>query len=314
VAFLGGRLAREMAATRFSWCHREMKAGQRVGADFRLVEPLGEQVWKAERISSDERLAIRFGPEAIRESAGERARFAEMAQRAQAIDSSRAVEIVGFGLSEDGRPYLVMEWLEGETLADRVSRERTLGRSTLVAVLRQLAEALDAAHAEGVVHGALEPGRVFLRAGSEVRVKVLDLGTSRDRRDGGYASPEVLAERGPSQDDDRWSLAAIAYRALTGRRPFAGSDAVAKGRFAPPSELSPTLSKDVDRWFARAFARRAEARFGSTEAMIDTLEETLRAPKPRPSRLLPLVDGLVLVTTGLAALLAGALAALFDGF
>lgn len=298
-----------------------MEPGQRVGADFRLVAPLGDHVYEAERISTGERLAIRFAPSDVRDDPRERARFAERAARAQAIDSERVVEIVGFGVSAEGLPYLVMEWLDGEPLADRLAREERLGRSTLVAVLRQLAEALDAAHARGVVHGAVDPRRLFLVTGPERGVKLLDLGALRSTgRDEGYARPRGRRDVQEGVEDDRWAVAAIAYRALTGRRPFAGREAAAAARFVAPSELSPSLSRAVDRWFARAFGRGDSGRrdgggFATTMAMVEDFERALRAPATPPvPRAVAALEAFLLVATAVAAVLAGAAVAALDGF
>ena len=148
---------------------------------------------------------------------------------------------------DDGHAFTVMELLEGEDLARRLARVGRLSLGALLPLLSQAAVGLDAAHAAGLVHGGLKPSHLFLaRAEGGEAVKILDLDAN-----------------GSDPSDDVHALAAIAWLALTGRGD--GSDA------PPMSEASPTLTPDVDAFFARALARDPAARFRAARELVDAV-------------------------------------------
>src|SRR5262249_31481235 len=149
----------------------------------------------------------------------------------------------------DGRGYLVTEWLEGETLADRLAGEPLTVEETVDLGLR-VAEALGEAHAKGVVHRDLKPANIFLTPapaqaggaptpqGSIPGIRVLDFGIARLEGMGltatqtgavlgtaGYMAPEqARGERGVDAAADVFSLGCVLFRCLTGRTPFEGDD------------------------------------------------------------------------------------------
>ena len=126
-----------------------------------------------------------------------------------------------------GRPFLVVEYLSGGTLADRLRRGPVPDREAF-SIAASLADALAALHAAGYVHGDVKPSNIgFTAAGSP---KLLDFGLAREARDGAivggtlrYASPEVVAGRPAEEGDDIWSLCVVLSEMATGEHPFAGS-------------------------------------------------------------------------------------------
>ena len=126
-----------------------------------------------------------------------------------------------------GRPFLVVEFLAGGTLADRL-RQGPVPAAEAVSVTAALAEALAALHAAGSLHGDVKPSNIgFTSDGSP---KLLDFGLSREMDDttlaGGtlhYSSPEVLSGRPAEEADDVWSLCVVLYEMVTGQRPFDGA-------------------------------------------------------------------------------------------
>jgi hypothetical protein len=147
------------------------------------------------------------------------------------------VEYVGHGVASDGRRYLVMEWLEGEDLHDRLVRA-PLGAIEAVSMGLAVARALAAAHARGVVHRDLKPQNVFLMGGAPSRAKLLDFGLARApsavpdiTRTGitvgtrGYMAPEqALGEKNVGPKVDLFSLGCVLYEAIVGRAPFYARD------------------------------------------------------------------------------------------
>jgi serine/threonine-protein kinase len=240
-------------------------------------------VWSARHLSLDKRVAIKFiGPEvAGLEEA--RARFEREAKIAALLHSPHVVQIHDYGVDGDV-PYLVMELLDGEDLSARLSRVGRLSLEDTGAIVAQVARALRRAASAGIVHRDLKPGNVFLVRSDddEEIVKVLDFGIAKAPRVADdeatragamigsprYMSPEQV--RGSPLVDHRsdlWSLAVIAYRALTGKMPFHGTDMadlvarVCTERAVPPSCIDPALAPEIDAFFERAFARHPDDRF-----------------------------------------------------
>ncbi len=169
-----------------------------------------------------------------------RTRFELEAQLLRTVDSPYVVQYLHHSVGDDGEPYLVLEWLDGEDLSRR-TRRAPLSRRQCVDVGRQVALGLDALHRAGIVHRDVKPSNLFvLDATNEIRVKLFDLGVARSSRtdlrtlDGvligtpAYMSPEqARGDRDIDARSDLFSLGVMLYELLAGRRPFAANDAYA---------------------------------------------------------------------------------------
>ena len=279
----------------------DLQPGMRVGAGLELRRPLGEgamgSVWEARR-PEGERVAVKFASKAVVTDPTDRARFTREATLANKLSSPHVVEGFGFGLTDDGIPFIVMELLVGETLADRLRREKVIPPSVVVTIVEQMADALDEAHELGVLHRDIKPANVFLvgRAG-ETFVKVLDFGMAK-RTD--TLNPTVVTEAGTSVGTpdfmspeqirtekeldgrtDVWSLGVLVYRCLIGRLPFVSSTfaglcvAICEARYKPPSQLAPNLPRALDRWFARCLSVERDGRFATAGEATRALEIAL---------------------------------------
>ncbi|ACY17112.1 protein kinase domain-containing protein [Haliangium ochraceum] len=230
---------------------------------YRLQHELGRGgmgvVWEAHDPQLRRQVAVKLLRSSGRSSESLLAQFEREAQAVARLQSPHVVQIYDYGVSEAGHPYMVMEVLRGESLADRLQRTRTLTPAALQPLLAQIAKALDAAHEAGIVHRDLKPGNIFLtRHGADEVVKILDFGvasvydapadvTLRDLDEtqdiafatansaaGGklslglagtpaYMSPEQARAEDSDRRSDLWALGVIAYEALTGRLPFQGA-------------------------------------------------------------------------------------------
>ncbi len=224
-------------------------------------------------------------PDAARDGATTE-RFLREARIAARLRHPHVVRVEDFGVADDGRSYLVMELLRGESLARRLARAPRLTPEEVLRVVRQLGEALDVAHAEGIVHRDLKPENIFLcdaPDGAPI-VKVLDFGVAKFTdalSEGGHATasnaligtPKYMSpEQARSSRDldgrsDLWAVGMLVYEMLTGRHPFEGEAiaellvAILTEQIAPPSSVCPSLPPSLDVWMARALARSRADRF-----------------------------------------------------
>ncbi len=161
-------------------------------------------------------------------------RFLQEARAAAAVSHPHVVQITDFGALPTGQPYFVMELLDGKTLSRMLQETGPLAPARVVRIIRQIAEALAAAHSAGIVHRDLKPDNVLAtdNTGGPIVVKVLDfglakvVGKSRLTRDGivfgtpHYMSPEQASGEPADQRSDIYALGVLAYELLTGRTPF----------------------------------------------------------------------------------------------
>lgn len=217
------------------------------------------------------------------------ARLAREARAGAAIHHPNVCGIVDAGYLEDGRPYLVMERLHGETLTSLLRRHHALSPQDAIDIALQLLSALEAAHSVGVVHRDVKPDNVFLvsRSGCRPLVKLLDFGMCRRvapevhddatlTRAGQvvgtpeYMSPEqVSGKRNFDARIDLYAVGVMLYEALSGQRAFPGRDArevvvsVLVRALPPLRSLRPDVPVILDRIVARAMERDASFRYCS---------------------------------------------------
>jgi serine/threonine-protein kinase len=278
--------------------------GTVVAGRYEVVRKLGAggmgAVYLGRHVSLKREVAIKFIHPELASSEEVRRRFDIEAKAAARIKSRHAVSVIDHGVASNGQPFIVMEYLEGESLEQAIRRLGRLPFEQVVEVIGQAARALEQAHAAGIIHRDLKPDNIFLAHDREAGerqwiVKVLDFGIAKvlhDEAVGGvgttktgmvlgtplFMSPEALTASAPvSPASDIWSLGACAFAAACGRVPFEGEaigDVVLKVCAAPmpvPSALVHDLPPAFDQWFKQACARDLSTRFRSVAAMADAL-------------------------------------------
>jgi eukaryotic-like serine/threonine-protein kinase len=192
----------------------------------------------------------------------------------------------------DGRPFIAMEYLSNGDLHDRLAKGRPPFPAT-VEWIREAASALDAAHAGGIVHRDIKPANLLLDARCSIHVadfgiaRVADALTTAMTMPGtvmgtaGYISPEQAMGEPATGASDIYSLGAVAYELVTGRRPFAReaqTDEVAAHLHAPlpPASAAPGVPRAVDAVFARAMAKNPADRYPTAAALASELDAALR--------------------------------------
>jgi len=284
----------------------ELTVGTQVTANVHLVELLGEggmgSVWVAEHEGLQTRVAVKFiAADLIREDPTLLERFNREAALTAQIKSPNVVQTFDHGVMDDGRPYIVMELLDGEPLSDLMKRDGQLTVEQAEAVVRQTGKALGRAHKLDIVHRDIKPENLFLEQDEDEELfllKVLDFGiakqtnlaqpsnvTSTNMMVGTpeYMSPEqVLSSKTVDGQADCWSLAVVAYRCLTGGVPFTGETvgavavAIASGVFTPVTRYRPDLPPAMDAWFARALTVDPSGRFSGARELARAFSAAVR--------------------------------------
>jgi serine/threonine-protein kinase len=283
--------------------------GTVVGGKYRVEHLVGSggmgTVWSGIHEVLKTRVAIKFIRPMFADREEARRRFEIEARAAANVQSKHAVQVYDYGVEAHGLPYIVMEFLEGESLSEALIRRGPLPAPEVAKIIGQAARALQKAHDAGIVHRDLKPDNIFLatnvetlEAGLPYTVKLVDFGIAKLLQDpsgkgdgfGGptqtgavigtpnFMSPEQLTIGGaPGPLTDLWSLGACTFAAMTARIPFEGEilgDIVLKVCVAPmpvPSQLNATVPQGFDAWFARACNRDPKKRFQTATELAETL-------------------------------------------
>ncbi len=269
-----------------------LRSGAQLG-NYELVRAIGSGgmgvVYEARHEALGRRVAIKvlhaLAPETPQASVV-RERFAREGRAAALVRHAHIVDVFDFGV-HDGTPFLVMELVDGESLAERLAREGTLPLVVAVGLILPVLSAVAELHGAGIIHRDLKPGNVLLGRGrnGEACPKVADFGVSRADDDSpgltasgvvvgtyAYMPPEqARASKTATEHADQYAIGAILYECVTGRAPFQGESpydlthAILHERLAPPSERNAYLPSALDAVILRALSREPEARFGCVE-------------------------------------------------
>ena len=274
--------------------------GTEIDARYRVVRLLGEggmgAVYEVEHLGVGKRLAIKMlhahyarQPEAVK-------RFAREARAAAAIGHPNIVEVIDTGMHR-AEPYMVMELLRGETLAERLARAAAITTREVCGVIGCVLSALASAHSKGIVHRDLKPENVFLAEyGGVTTVKLLDFGVSKFRSEAGtlfettqeglpvgtpaYMAPEQwMGRRDIDHRADLFAVGVMLFEMLTGGFPYEGASQgelfleIVRGSEAPPlpSTIAPGVPRAIDAVVLRALRRERDERFQSAREFLDAL-------------------------------------------
>lgn len=238
-------------------------------------------------------------------------RFYREARAAGCIGHPNVCEVYDVDTLDDGRPYLVMEKLVGETLARRIAAEGKLPPEEMVHILIQVLSALGAAHDRGIIHRDIKPENVLLaeRSGCPPLAKLLDFGVSKSTRGNGtqgfdevdltrrgtvmgtphYLSPEqARGDRDLDARVDIYACGVLLYEGLTGQRPFHGPThsellrAILSAKPRPARELRRALPSGFDAVLAKAMARERESRYPTAAEFQRELQRLRDQPEEGP--------------------------------
>jgi tRNA A-37 threonylcarbamoyl transferase component Bud32/HAMP domain-containing protein len=246
-------------------------------------------VYKAHDPEIDRTIAIKVLKPELARNEDYRVRFVREAKGAGTLSHPNIVTVFDVG-EHEGLPYITMEYIEGQTLAQWLERNPRLSLAEAVSICRQLASALGFAHKKGIVHRDVKPGNIML-VGDTQTAKVTDFGICRI--EGGeatqatrvgdvigtphYMSPEQVLGQPADSRSDVFSTGIVLYQMLTGELPFTGDTLVtvgmkiAKTDPKPPQEVVPDLPASVRRVIDRALKKAPEKRFANGEELARAL-------------------------------------------
>ncbi|MGM0577058.1 MAG: serine/threonine-protein kinase [Myxococcota bacterium] len=275
--------------------------GRTVGGNFRLLGIIGTgamgTIYKAEQLSLGKTVVIKLLHRHLLVDPTLARRFHREARAASLLNHPNCIQVIDFGEAEDGSLYIAMEFVKGRDLAEVLFREFPLDARRTVHIVKQIALALDEAHAAGVVHRDLKPENIVVEDRRNMKdfVKVLDFGIAKLQDKAAAANtfqtvagvvcgtPEYMSPeqaRGETLDGrtDLYALGVLLYQLLTNRLPFDGDSPLAVvsqhlGKDpAPPREIVPDVPQGLEALALSLMAKDREARPQSALDLVAELE------------------------------------------
>ncbi len=273
---------------------------------YRLERRIGRggmgTVYEATDTALERRVAVKVIREDLIDRLDAAQRFRHEARAAAAFTHPHVVTVHDYGVTDEGRAFLVMELLDGLALRDELRREGRLSAGRTQEILRGVCAAAEAAHRRQLIHRDLKPENIFLaRAGGVETAKVLDFGIAKvlpsaaiqsTAETGSGVLVGTLKYMAPEQLDggqatplwDIWALAVVAYELLTGSHPLAGvkpldwADALRAGRWVPIGGGLMDATPGLQPFFTRALSPDPAARPQSAQTFYEELDLVLRRP------------------------------------
>jgi serine/threonine protein kinase len=269
------------------------KAAMQTVGNYDLLEKIAEggmgAIWKGRQRTTGQIVAVKIMPAHMASNATLLKRFEQEFRAASRLDHPNIVRALDYGESE-GKPYLVMEFVQGESLGQRIEREGRIPEAEAIRIIAQVAQGLHRAHKENLVHRDVKPDNILVTP--EGAAKLADLGLVKEtetdlnltKTGRGLGTPHFMAPeqfRNAKNADPRcdiYSLGATLYQMVTGELPFGRANGPleawmkkVQNELPPPRKLAPELSERVDWAIRRAMASQADHRPVTCREFVEDL-------------------------------------------
>ncbi len=259
---------------------------------YKILEKLGEGgmgvVYKAEDTKLKRTVALKFLPPELTRDTEAKERFLREARAAAALNHSNICTIYEIDDTEDGRPFIAMEFIEGNSLKDKIKDER-LKIQEVVEIALQIASGLQAAHEHGIIHRDMKCDNVMIAEKGVAKIMDFGLaklsGRTQVTQEGtklgtiSYMSPEQTRGEKVDQRTDIWSLGVVLYEMVTGQLPFKGEYeqaviySILNEQPEPPSALRSDLPPALEQVILKALAKNPQERYQQATELLSALQD-----------------------------------------
>ncbi|MBX3201458.1 MAG: serine/threonine protein kinase [Labilithrix sp.] len=290
--------------------------GQTIAGKFKIVRLLGEGgmgcVYQGEQMlgTTARKVAVKTLHKHLSHDESIKARFKREVGTVAALEHPNTIQVFDFGSMDDGTLYIVMEFVQGRSVADILEKDGAMPPERVLNILRQVVGSLEEAHGHGIVHRDLKPDNVVLaeRAGQKDWVEVLDFGIAKRSSEHDpneakltqqgmvlgtppYMSPEQFTGQPVDERSDIYALGVMAYEMLTGRLPWEANTAwewASKHMTEPPTPLErqplgPNVPEAMRNAITRALSKNKDERFASVREFFDAFSGGAVAPISVPN-------------------------------
>ncbi len=309
----------------------ELPVGSVIAGQYKILSKLGvggmSHVYRCEDLLINRIIAVKVMRMNLSLQPQAATRFQREAKVVAMLEHRNIVKLYALNMTEDKQPFIVMEMVEGESLASIIEKQKTLPLPRVLTLVMQICDALEIAHAHGIVHRDLKPSNIMItnQGKPNETIKVLDFGIAKLGNDASvkttqtgeifgspaYMSPEQALAQNVDEKSDQYSLGCVVFELLTGRTPFVGENFLPM-IMAHVNEKAPTLSRvsdkrfpaPVERTVARLLEKKPEDRFASiSEAKESLLGKAAPVQKKQGGKSLVSTRSLILGGTVIVSLL-----------
>ncbi|MCB0174054.1 MAG: SUMF1/EgtB/PvdO family nonheme iron enzyme [Anaerolineae bacterium] len=258
-----------------------------------MTERLGQggmaEVYKAYQTGLERHVAIKVMHRHLTQSTDLVTRFQREAKSVGQLQHQHILQVIDFDI-ESGIYYLVMEYIQGQTLADYLAKQKTLSVEEALVIAAQLVDALDYAHRKGVIHRDIKPANIMLRHNKSNQVVLTDFGLVRLADENNltvkgtligtpaYMAPEAFRGEPLNEQSDIYSLGVVLYQMITGSKPYSGDTPYAiisqqmNDPLPPPRQFKPDLPGEVEQLILKALAKNPKDRFRSAAEFYQAIQ------------------------------------------